>query len=64
MTEGTLNSLNNLKGEFNRTQCSDEEFLKLRDKHLSVAKIKWIKNIYNCNTSSTENDERTRYLNI
>ena len=64
MTEGTLISLNNLKNEYNRTQWSDEEFLKLRDKHLSVAKIKWIKHIYNCNTSTAENDDRYSFLNI
>ena len=45
MTGSTIEALNNLRDEYEQTQCSEEEFIKLRDKHLSIAKIKWIKHI-------------------
>lgn len=64
MTGSTIEALNNLKDEYEQTQCSEEEFIKLRDKHLSIAKIKWIKHIYNCNINSAENDDRYKFLNI
>lgn len=64
MIESTLNALNNLKREHEQLEWSEEEFIKLRDKHLSIAKIKWIKHIYNCNSNSTESDDKYSFLNI
>ena len=64
-TESTLNALNRLNDEYlKNTNISHEEFLQLRDKHIDVAKSKWIKYIYSVDGMTNKNDSRYSFLNI
>ena len=64
MTDSTLKALINLKSDYDATRCPLEHFIKLRDKHLSRPKIKWIKHIYSWNVNSAEMNEKYDFLNI
>lgn len=64
-TESTLNALNKLYEEYlKNTNMPLEEFQKLRDKHIDVAKSKWIKYIYSVDGMTNKNDSRYSFLNI
>lgn len=65
MMNCTIDSLKTLQSEHAKnSSMTDEEFISLRNKYVSTAKIKWIKHIYSCNNASPENDNRYDFLNL
>jgi histone deacetylase complex regulatory component SIN3 len=71
MTESTINSVKRLQEAYQKKlaesgadQIPFEEYVALKNKFMSNTKIKWIKHVYNINSSSTTNDHRYEFLNM
>lgn len=65
MTESTLTALTQLKEACESVpNLSEEEFIRLRNKYLSVSKVKWIKHIYGYTDNSNEKDSKYEFLNV
>lgn len=64
-TESTIAALIKLREEHEKIgQMPDEDFAKLRDKHVSCAKMKWIKHIYMWAGATVEDDPKYDFISI